>query len=413
MTGYLFPLLLMVIAPALLAQADAITVHAQRVLDGRGRDLREVTVTVRGGRITALQPGHATHATYELGTATLLPGLIDAHAHLVWYVNRRGRLHTRGDGESAADAALAAEANAWRTLRAGFTTVQSPGSTEDRALRHAIETGLPGPRILTSLAPLVGSSGDPEALRALVRARKAQGADFIKLFASKSIREGGGQSMSDAQLAAACGEARALGLRTLVHAHSDEAMRAAVLAGCTQVEHGVFATQEVLTLMAERGTIFDPQCGLVYQNYFDHRQVYEGIDNFGAEGFAAMERAIPLAQRVFREALATKGLVVVFGTDAVAGAHGRNAEELICRVQRGGQPAMDAIVSATSGNARAMGLAQDLGAIAPGLRADIIAVDGDPARDITALRRVVFVMKGGVVYRDDGRPSRNVAGGGD
>src|SRR5205814_8859963 len=166
--------------------------------------------------------------------------------------------------------------------------------------------------------------------------RKAQGADVIKLFASASIREGGQQTMSDSQLVAVCGEARSLGLRTLVHAHSAAAVRAAALAGCTQVEHGIFVTQDVLTLLAQRGTYFDPQCALVFRNYLDNRARDEGIGNYTDSGFAAMQRALPLAVADLRMALATPGLTVVYGVDAVAGADGRNAEYLNCRVQQVG-----------------------------------------------------------------------------
>jgi len=208
--------------------------------------------------------------------------------------------------------------------------------------------------------------------------------------------------MSDSQLVAVCGEAKAVGLRTLVHAHSAAAVRAAALAGCTQVEHGIFVTQDVLSLLAARGTYFDPQCALVFQNYLDNRARYLGIGNYTDSGFAAMERALPLAAADTRMALATRGLKVVYGTDAVAGADGHNAEDLVCRVQKAGEAPMHAIQAATSLNAEAMGLAHEIGAIAPGLDADIIAVDGDPLDDITALRRVSFVMKRGTVVRDDG-----------
>lgn len=393
--------LLMLALPATVAAQDRpVTFHAARLLDGRGGVTMDATVTARGGRITAVARGRPRDgATYELGALTLLPGLIDVHSHLIWYINSRGRLHTDGDGDGPAEQALHWAGNAYRTLMAGVTTVQSPGSPEDSLLRAAIAAGvLPGPRVLTSLEPLTADDGDAGALRDTVRRRKAQGADFIKIFASASIRDGGAPTMTQAQLDAACGEAKALGLRTLVHAHSVESMERAVRAGCTQIEHGVFATPDVLRLMAEHGTWFDPQCGLVFRNYLDHEAWFEGIGNYNAVGFAAMERAIPLAQAVVRQASATPGLRIVFGTDAVAGAHGHNAAELVCRVRHGGVRPMDAVISATSLAAQSMGLADSLGAVAPGLAADLIAVDGDPSRDITALERVRLVVKGGIVY---------------
>jgi len=168
-----------------------------------------------------------------------------------------------------------------------------------------------------------------------------------------------------------------------------------VLAGCTQIEHGVFATPQVLRLMAEHGTYFDPQCGLIFRNYLSNRAKYEGVGNFNDAGFASMERAIPLAANVVRQASATPNLRMVWGTDAVAGAHGHNVDDLICRVKEGGQPAMAALRSATSGGAEALGLGDEIGSLAPGYAADIIATDGDPSRDIEALHRVIFVMRGG------------------
>src|SRR6266540_3608894 len=388
------------IAPPLSAQDTATTrvvLRAAVVLDGRGGAWHNMDILVVGNRIASITTRRAVPAgarLVDLGDRTVLPGLIDAHTHPVWYFNRQDRLHTASDGDTPAQSMLAAAANAYATLQAGFTTIQSVGSRNDADLRDWIATqGLPGPRILTSLDPLTERSGGPDSLRALVRQRKAQGADVIKLFASASIREGGQQTMSDSQLVAACGEAKALGLRTIVHAHSAAAVR---------VEHGIFVTQDVLTLMAERGTYFDPQCALVFRNYLDNRVRYEGIGNYTDSGFAAMERALPLATADIRMALATPGLKVVYGTDAVAGADGRNAEDLICRVQQAGEAPMHAIIAATSLNAEALGLGDRLGAIAPGFEADIIAVDGDPSRDITALRRVSFVMKGGRVVRNDG-----------
>ena len=404
----LFPLrglaIACVVGTQLAAQEPVVAIRTARVLDGTGRTIPNATIVVRGTRIVSVAPNAAIPAgahVYDLTRFTVLPGLIDAHDHVVWHFNPQGRFHSGNDGETEFEGALAIAGNATATLRAGITTAQSLGSPEDKPLRAAIaRDDVAGPRLLTSLGPL-NERSDAETLRRLVRERKEQGADVIKLFASKSIREGGAQTMTDAQLAAACGEAKAIGLRTIVHAHSPESMRAAALAGCSQIEHGVFATPEVLKLLAERKVYFDPQVCLVFRNYLDNRAKYQGIGNYNDSGFASMERALPLAAKMYKQAIATPGLDVVYGTDAVAGAHGRNVEELVCRVRDGGQQPMDAIISATSLNARAMGMADSLGTVAPGKLADLVAVQGDPSRDIEALRRVMFVMKNGRVYRND------------
>ena len=391
---------------AVAAQEPVTVIRAARVLDGTGRTIPNAAIVIRGSRIVSVGPNAAIPAgarVYDLSTLTVLPGLIDAHDHLAWHFNPQGRYHGgRDDGETEFEGALAIAGNANATLRGGITTSQSLGSPEDKALRASIASDqIPGPRLLTSLNPLTERSGNPDSLRQLVRQRKEQGADVIKLFASKSIREGGGQTMTDEQLVAACGEAKAVGLRAVVHAHSAESIRAATMAGCSQIEHGVFATAEVLQLMADRKVYFDPQVCLVFRNYLDNRAKYQGIGNYNDSGFASMERALPLAAKMFKQAIATRGLNVVYGTDAVAGAHGRNVEELVCRVRDGGQRPMDAVVAATSLNAQAMGMADSLGTVAAGKLADLIAVEGDPSRDIEALRRVAFVMKGGRVYRND------------
>jgi len=393
-------LLLMVLAALpLSAQGTDVVIKTGRLIDGKGGVVRNTTISIANGKIVGVGSRKGA-ATYDLSRYTVLPGLIDVHDHLGWHFNKDDRFHTATDGETPADEALAAAGNAYTTLLAGWTTIASPGSNADAALRDAIARGvIPGPRVLTSLDPLSSDRLSPDSIRAIVRRRKAAGADFIKIFASASIRDGGKQTWSDEQLAAGCGEAKALGLRTMVHAHSAEAMRAATLAGCTQIEHGVFATQDVLDLMAQRGTWFDPQCGLVFHNYLDNRAKYDGIGNYNAVGFASMEKALPIAANVVRLASRTKGLKLAFGTDAVAGAHGHNADDLVCRVREGGQDPMDVIRSATSLNAESLELGTRIGAIVPGFEADIIAVDGDPTKDITALSRVVFVMKGGKVYK--------------
>jgi imidazolonepropionase-like amidohydrolase len=395
---------LAVMTPSLVtAQANPIVIRADRIVDGRGHVLPGATVVVDGARIKSV--GNAANApvTYDLKGMTLIPGLIDAHSHLTWYFNRDGRYHTgRGDNDTPVQSMLSTVGNAYATLLSGVTTIQSPGSPEDHDLREWIELGqIPGPRVLTSLSPISNARLSPDSMRAIVRARKAQGADVIKIFASASIRDGGALTLSDAQLTAICSEAKAVGLRTMVHAHSAESIKAAVLAGCSQIEHGVFATDETLELMAKHGVYFDPQVCLVFQNYLDNRAKYEGIGNYNEVGFAAMEKAIPIATEMFKRALRTPGLKIIFGTDAVAGAHGRNVEELVCRVQKGGQSPLDAITSATSLGAESLQLGDRIGSVVPGYQADLVAVEGDPTKDITALRRVKFVMKGGKIFRNE------------
>ena len=380
-----------------------IVIHADRVLDGKGKVIPGGTVVVQNGKITKVETAPAGAVTYDLKGMTVMPGMIDAHAHLMWYFNRQGRYHTRQtDNDTPVESMLAAAGNAYATLMAGFTTIQSPGNPEDKDLREFIASGqIPGPRVLTSLNPFSSTRPTPDTLRAQVRQRKTEGADVIKIFASASIRDGGAQTLSDDQLKALCSEAKAQGLRTMVHAHSAESIKASVLAGCDQIEHGVFVNDETLKLMADHHVYFDPQVCLVFRNYLDNRAKYEGIGNYNEAGFAAMEKALPLAAAGYRKAINTPGLKVIFGTDAVAGAHGRNAEELVCRVKDGGQKPIDAITSATSLTAESMHLGDQIGTLAPGFQADIIAVKGDPTSDITALRNVMFVMKGGRVYKNE------------
>jgi len=286
------------------------------------------------------------------------------------------------------------------TLLAGFTTIQSPGQANDVELREAIARGvLPGPRILTSIRQINERSGTPDEIRQQVRQLKTDGADVVKIFASASIRDGGKQTMTGEQLQAVCGEANAQGLRTMVHAHSPESIRASVDAGCQQIEHGVFATDEVLKLMADKGVYFDPNIGVVLQNYLTNRAKFNGIGNYNDEGFAYMEKGLAINAAMIKKAVATPNLKMVLGTDAVAGAHGHNADEIVARVRQGNQKPMDAILSATSMAARSLKMEKTIGTLAPGYEADLIAIDGDPATDITAVTRVAFVMKGGKIYK--------------
>jgi imidazolonepropionase-like amidohydrolase len=381
------------------SDSTPLVVRAGAVIDGAGVTRRNVDVVVRNGRIAEVRPSRG-RADVDLGSRVLAPGLIDTHVHLGWYVNARGKLHQRDDGDDERTAIVNATGNAQRMLQAGFTTVQSVGGAEDAVVRDAVVRGvIAGPRVITSLGSLSETAGPPDSVRAVVRRFKERGADVIKIFASKSIRDGGVQTMTQEQLDAACGEARAQGLRSIVHAHAASAAKAAVRAGCTQVDHGVLVDDEALRMMAQAGTYFEPQCELVSRNYLDNKPWFRGIGNYNDEGFAAMDRALTLRRALVKKYRAVPGLKVVYGTDAVAGAHGQNGRDLVCRVRENGESAVDAITSATSLSAESLGLGKEIGRIAPGYQADLVSFDGDPRTDPDAFMRVSFVMKGGVVHR--------------
>ncbi|MGH9384993.1 MAG: amidohydrolase family protein [Vicinamibacterales bacterium] len=381
--------------PAFAQSAD-VTIKARTLIDGKGQTMRDAVVTVRDGKITRIATGTGP-ATIDLGALTLLPGFIDTHVHIGWHFDAKGRYHS--GSEPADQAALHGAENAFVTLMAGFTTVQSVGAASDKPLRDALARGvLPGPRLLTSLGQVSNARMTPDEIRADIRKKKADGADLIKIFASASIRDGGVPTLSQEQVDAACGEARAQGLRSMVHAHSPESIMRAARARCTVIEHGGLADAASLKALADAGVWFDPNIGLVTQNYLENKSRFLGIGNYTEEGFAAMEKALGQKDAMFAVALKTPGLKMVMGTDAVAGAHGRNAREPIERVKSGQKP-IDAIIAMTSAAAASMELDKVTGSIATGLAADLVAVEGNPLDDITALQRVRFVMHDGKVYK--------------
>jgi len=381
-------------------QPKQIVIAASTVLDGKGGVLRDTRIVVEGSKIIRIDP-NAAPVNYDLRGLTVSPGWIDSHVHITWSFGPDGK--NAGAAGTTPYATYAAAANAWATLLAGFTTVQSVGSPNDIPLRDAIARGaLPGPRILTSAEPLFGrneQSGTPDEIRAFIRKQKEAGADLIKIFAAGSVRRSQ-MLLSQEQLNAACDEAKKLGLRTLVHAYKD-AVRAAVLAGCTQIEHGPLATDDDLRLMVQKGVWLDPQAGLVMENYLLNKERFAATPGYPEEVFPMIKAMIPAYHDFFKQALKIQGLKIVFGSDALAGSHGRNAEEFIDRVRDGGVDPMAAMVSANSVAAEALGIGNQIGSIAAGFEADIIALDGNPIKDITAVRRVVFVMRAGVVYKNN------------
>lgn len=369
-----------------------ITIHAGRLFDGTS--LRtNVLITVEGDRIVSIAPYRGEKVTYDLTQETVLPGLIDVHVHETWYIDRHGKLHTPGDGDTPADTRAGLLANLRATLEGGFTTVQTLGGEEEALVRSLAGDTLP--RVLASIDP-ISLPQSADALRAHVQRLAQEHADVVKVFAPDDVRENT-PAAADllASLRVICTAAHAKQLRVVVHAHADYAQLAVARAGCDEGEHGLFVTAATLRELAASHTWFDPQCSLVFANYARNRAAYLGIGGYDAETFAWLAREAPDAVRVTKLALGTKGLNVPFGTDAVAGAHGHNADDLICRVQQANQSPIDALKSATVVAAQALGLADQIGRVAANFKADIIAVAGDPTRDITAVQRVVFVMRSG------------------
>jgi imidazolonepropionase-like amidohydrolase len=402
-------LLLAMIGLSQFAEAQShVVIAVSTALDGKGKVLHDTRIVVSGSKIIALDR-NASPIDYDLRGLTVMPGWIDAHVHITSSFGSDGK--NAGMSAATPEAAYRTAANAYATLVGGFTTIQSMDGVVP--LREAAARGgLPAPRIVSIVEPLVGrgeQTATPEEVRVFVRKQKEAGADFLKIYASGGMRQTA-QTIPQAVLDAACDEARKVGLRAIVHANY-EAVHGAIAAGCTQVEHGLGATDADLHAMAEKDIYFDPQAGQLIQNYLDNRARYAGTPFFPKtpQEFEPMKELLPLAQEVIQRARRIPGLKIVFGTDALAGMHGRNAEDLINRVVEGGIAPMDALVSANSLAAEAMKMSDQIGTLAPGLEADIIALDGDPLKDITAVRRVVFVMKGGVVYRTKARPCRTVA----
>jgi imidazolonepropionase-like amidohydrolase len=399
-----------------LANAQTTIVRAARMLDVEsGRIVPNAAVVIEAGRITQLGgdvPPDA--AVIDLGDVTLLPGLMDAHTHLGYdlegdWVNRPVR-------ETAADVALRGARNARLTLMAGFTTVREVGSSgfADIALMRAIDQGLvAGPRMipaghslgitgghcdLTGFAPGIAETGPEQGiadgpggvLRAL-RYQVKHGAQVIKICATAGVLsfEGpvGAQQFSDAEMRAIVEEADRHGLRVAAHAHGTEGIKAAIRAGVASIEHGSILDDEAIALMREHGTYLVPTTYLA--GAIDYGQLPPPIR-------AKAEYVLPRARESLRRAIAARANIA-FGTDAGVFPHGHNAREFAVLVERGMTP-LQAIQSATLATADLFGV-DDRGRIAAGQLADLIAVRGNPLEDVTVLENVVFVMKGGVVYK--------------
>jgi imidazolonepropionase-like amidohydrolase len=411
------------------SEARITLVKAARLIDGRGGEpLEPAMVVVEGERIRAVGRNLAVPAgalVLDLGGATLVPGLIDLHTHMVDRADvhwEEGLLKT-----TPPDAALYGVRNAQVTLLAGFTTCRDMGPTwpyVDVSLRNAIDAGVvPGPRMMVAgnYVSSTGGAGDarqfslyvevpivrnladgPDEIVKAVRTNFKNGADFIKILATGAVLSKGiaptSQQYSDVEIQAAVDEAARWGRPVAAHAHAAQGIHAAIRAGVRTIDHGSYLDEEAVELLKKSGrrTFYVPT--LVISE--------AGLEEAPESEKERMRKIREIMLAGFQRALRA-GLPIGLATDAPVYPHGKNARELSLRVELGESP-MSAIVSATSLNAEIMGWSDRVGTVEPGKFADLVAVEKNPLRDITELERTRFVMKGGVVYKDElSNPSRD------
>jgi len=409
---------------AVSAHAATTVIQCQKLVDvAAGKILENRRIVVVDERITAV--GRSVEAppdARQLKLQTCLPGLMDMHVHLDGQSEKNE--YIKRFEQNPADYALMAAYYADITLQAGFTTVRNVGDRYNVtvALRNAIDKGVAtGPRIITSGQSLATTGGhadptngfrkdlmgnpgpgdgvlnSPEGARQAVRQRYKDGADMIKITATGGVMSLAKNSQNPQftmdELLAVVSTANDYGMTVAAHAHGAEGMKRAVLAGVTSIEHGTFMTDEVMALMKERGTYYVPT---ISAGRFVAEKAQE--DDYLPAIVRPKAAAVgPQIQDTFARAYKA-GVIIAFGTDMGVGPHGENAKEFIYMVE-GGMPPMEAIQSATVTAAKLVGAERELGQIATGMLADIIAVNGDPLDDISVLGQVSFVMKGGEIYR--------------
>lgn len=386
--------------------------------------LRDKTLVIVGNQITEIRDGFVGEGRIiDLRDAFVLPGLIDSHVHLTSQQSPTGRLDTVT--RDAADGAMVGAGFARKTLMAGFTTVADLGGANDAvfALRDGIRRGdVPGPRVIASgsSVSIHGGHGDangyrddimhllssesicsgPEDCMRAVRTQVRSGADIIKITSTGGVLSntaaGLGQQFTDAELAAIVEVAHRMGRRVTAHAHGLDGINAFLRAGGDSIEHGTYLDEESIRLFRREGTYLVPT--LLAGDFV--ARVAASPGNFFTPAQTA--KALEAGPRMLGMATLAHagGVRIAFGTDSGVSAHGDNAQEFALLVQAGMTP-LEAIQAATVVAAAHLRIADEAGRIAPGMPADIVAVAGDPLADVTALETMAFVMKGGVVYRDE------------
>lgn len=420
-------MLVAALSPAAPSRSEVIALHCGDWFDAPSATFRGAAViVVEDARIREILDGSVpvpdAARRIDLMQHTCLPGLMDMHVHLSSEYTSRSNLErfTR----NPADYAIAGVVNARKTLLAGFTTVRDLGGRGGAiiAVRNAVDRGLiPGPRIHAagkSLAttgghadpsngmrrdlmgdpgPELGVVNGPESARKAVRQQYKLGSDLIKITATGGVlsvaKSGQNPQFTDAELEAIVSTARDYEMKVAAHAHGPEGMRRAVSAGVHSIEHGTLMDDDLVKQMKRAGTWYVPT--ILAGNWVAEKAE---IDGFFPEAVRPKAAEIgPQIQATFGRAFRA-GVRIAFGTDTGVSAHGDNAQEFALMVEAG-MPSLAALRSATWNAAELLGVTDDLGSIAPGKLADLVAVPGNPADDIRVVERLDFVMKAGEVYR--------------